>query len=261
MVSPIFVAYAGSPWRDHVQATWKYLHQNYTVTSDRECATHVHISVQGGYSFEEIKRVARSVIHFEPAIDALVPPERRGGECEWAKSSWLDSEHLALENRSRDRSMDFFDTVTDFYSFLSVMNPEGERGYSWNFRSIQKYYTIEFREPPASTTVDQVLSWAEFAMSFIQASIEHGLPEKLRIVPSTIGGLSWFLEQGYVDGMNDHDRLKTLWADKEMNEFVEPKAMRLYLSPEETQNIERERKLDKGQIKVSKMTRKAPYWR
>ncbi|KAF7510227.1 hypothetical protein GJ744_006923 [Endocarpon pusillum] len=259
MVSPIFVAYCGSPWRTHVESTWNYLQQYYKITEDDSCATHIHVSVEGGYSFEEIKRVARSAIHFEAAVEALVPSVRSGGICEWAKSSWLDSEHLALEDRSRERSMIFLDTVNDFYSFLSVMNPDGERGYTWNFHSIEKFYTIEFRKPPASITANEVLSWAELAMSFVQASIKHGSLEKLRRIPSTIGGLCWFLEQCNVPGFNEHHRLNRFWEGKDARAFQQPTPMRLYLRPEEEEVLDRRRKLDQGQTLMDAMKR-APYW-
>lgn len=260
MVSPILVAHCGSTWRSHVESTWNYLQQFYRITADDACATHVHVSVEGGYSFEEIKRVARSAIHFEAAFDALVPSARRGGTCEWAKSSWLDSEHLALKDRSRERSMLFLDTVKDFFSFLSVMNPDGERGYTWNFRSIEKFYTIEFRKPPASTTASQALSWAELAMSFVQASLRYGLLEKLRRIPSTVGGLRWFLEQSHVPGMNEHHRLQSFWESSNAQAFEAPMPMRLYLPPEEEVLLERRRKLDHGQTLMNAMKR-APYWR
>ena len=259
MISPLFVAYPGSSWRSHVEATWKYLEQYYEITGSKDCATHIHISVEGGYSFGEVKRIAQSVLYFEPAFAALVPGERRGEKCDWAKSSWLDSDHLAVEDRSRDQSMAFIDTVTDFYSFLTVMNTE-QRYYAWNFRSIEKYYTIEFRQPPASTTVNEALSWAELAMSFIQASIEHGYRAKLRKVPATVGGLRWFLEQSNVPGMNEHRRLEWFWEGKDANTFVQTVARRTMFVTEE-EIMERRRKLDKGQIKLSTMTSRAPYWR
>ncbi len=260
MVSPIFVAHCGSRWRTHVESTWDYLQQYYEITGDAACATHIHVSVEGGYSFEEIKRVARSAIHFEAAFDALVPSARRGGNCEWAKSSWLDSEHLALKDRSRERSMLFLDTVNDFFSFLSVMNPDGERGYTWNFRSIEKFYTIEFRKPPASTTAKQALSWAELAMSFVQASIRYGLPGKLRDIPSTVGGLRWFLEQSNITGFNEHYRLQKFWESSDAHAFEQPLPMRLYLPPEDEVVLDRQRKLDQGQTLIKAMKR-APYWR
>jgi hypothetical protein len=261
MATPLFVAFRGSDWRGHVHATWKYLRQNYRVIADEHCATHVHVSVEGGYSLAELKRIAGSVIQFEPAFDALVAPQRRSGQCEFAKSSWLDSDHLALQNRSRAQSVAYIDNISNFESLLLVMNPDDERKYGWNFLSIEKYFTMEFRKAQASTTGEEALSWAELAMSFIQAAIEHGSPAKLRQVPSTVGGLRWFLEQSHVPGLNEPERLQWFWTGKDVDEFVVGMPMRLALSREEEKLLEMRRKVDKGHIVLMTQTKRMPYWR
>ncbi len=261
MATPLFVAFRGSTWRSHVQATWQYLQRYYEITGDVHCATHVHVSVEGGYSLEEVKRIAQAVIHFEPAFDALVPPQRRGGECEYAKNSWLDSDHLALENRNREQSIAYIDKITDFYSLLSVMNPDNEKNYAWNFHSIPKYSTIEFRKPQASTTVDEVLSWAELEMSFIQAAVRFGSATRLKKVPSTVGGLRWFLKQSGIPGLNEHERLQWFWKGKDDNAFVETLPLRLYLSPDEEEVLKAMREIDEKKILSLAKTAREPYWR
>jgi Putative amidoligase enzyme len=261
MATPLFVAFRGSDWRSHVETTWRYLQQNYRVTGDEHCATHVHVSVEGGYSLAELKRIAGSVVHFEPAFDVLVPPQRRSGKCEFSKSSWLDSYHLALQNRSRAQSVSYINSISNFESLLLVMNPDQEKKYGWNFLSIEKYYTVEFRKAQASTTSEEALSWAELAMSFIQAALEHGSLAKLREVPSTVGGLRWFLGQSHVPGLNEPERLQWFWTGKDMNEFVVGLPMRLALSREEEKLLEMRRKVDMGHIVLMTQTKRMPYWR
>lgn len=260
MTSPILVAYPASPWRRHVEATWKFLQQHYHLTGDECCSTHVHVSVEGGYSLDEIKRVAQASIHFEPALDALIPPHRRGGNCEFTKSSWLDSDHFALESRARLQSVAYIDKITDFHSLLLVMNPDNDKKYGWNFHSIKTYYTIEFRKPQASTMVNEVLSWAELAMSFVQAAIQHGSPHKLAKVPPTVGGLRWFLGQSHVLGLNEPQRLQWFWKGKRQTDFVEAMPMRLFLSSEDKEVIESMREIDMTRIKRSVQTARKPYW-
>lgn len=220
MLTPIFVAFPRSPWRSHVQATWRYLQQHYEITENKKCGTHVHISVEGGYSLEDVKRVASASIHFDTAFEALVPETRRG-RCEFARSMWIDACEFAAKGRSRAESILMISGVTDFHAFLNLTEPYILRGYSWNFRSIFKYYTIEFRKPPASRTADEALSWAELAMSFVQSSIRYGSPERLRLIPPTVGGLRWFLRQSHVARLNEPERLDWVWAGKDPNAFVE----------------------------------------
>ena len=71
------------------------------------------------------------------------------------------------------------------------MGGEEDRGYSWNFASLmeEKKQTLKFCKPPSSTTVEQTINWAGFAMSIIQAAIKYDSAEKLEKVPAHIGGL------------------------------------------------------------------------
>jgi Putative amidoligase enzyme len=260
MLSPLFVAYPDSPWRNYVQATWKALQDSYEITGDQFCGTHIHISVEGGYSFQELKRIAQSVIHFEPALDALVPAHRLTPHNEFAMSNWLDSKSFAYKNRTRAESIKFIAGMTDFYTFLQVMNPEGERRYGFNFRSIDKYYTIEFRKPPASRSAEECLRWAELALSFIQSAIQFGSPERLEKVPQTVGGLRWFLEKSHVPDLNEHDRLKWFWRRTKENEFVESAPMAFHLTPVQEGKMNRLRKEEGRRIAAFAQRAKAPYW-
>ena len=67
---------------------WNYLNANYKITANASCGTHVHMSVAGGYSLEELKRLSHAIIHFEPALEALLPEDRWGNE--YTKSNWIE---------------------------------------------------------------------------------------------------------------------------------------------------------------------------
>jgi Putative amidoligase enzyme len=224
MITPLFVAFPNSGWRAHVQATWNYLQSNYDITTNTNCGTHIHVSVEGGYSLEELKRVAQSAIHFETAFEALVPEHRRD-PLGFARSSWIESHEFAVKGRSRAQSILMISQVPDFQSLLILMHPGGMRFCGWNFLSILNYYTIEFRKPPGSRTADEALAWAELAASFVQTSIRFGSPERLKLVPPTVGGLRWFLQQSFVLQLNEPERLESIWKDRHPNMFVEVKPM------------------------------------
>jgi len=66
MITPLFVAFPSSRWRSHVEATWSYLQQHYEVTGNDDCGTHVHVSLEGGYSLDELKLVAQAALHLNP---------------------------------------------------------------------------------------------------------------------------------------------------------------------------------------------------
>ncbi len=260
MITPLFVAFPDSGWRGHVRATWNYLQQHYEITDNKDCGTHVHVSVEGGYTLEELKRIASAVLHFEPAFEALVPEHRRE-DCEYARSSWIDSREFAPKGLSRAQSILVISDVADFHLFLGLMHPYSQRGYAWNFRSIGKYYTIEFRKPPASKTASEALGWAEFAMSFVQTSIRHGSPELLKLVPPTVGGLRWFLGQNHnVPGFNESEKLAWIWDGKDPNEFLEGKPFANAETAAQMATTKRMMAADKRHILRLIATKREPYW-
>ncbi|KAF7512351.1 hypothetical protein GJ744_001919 [Endocarpon pusillum] len=259
MLTPLFVAFPRSPWRSHVQATWKFLQQHYEITDNKNCGTHVHISVEGGYSLEDVKRVASASIHFDTAFEALVPETRRG-RCEFARSMWIDARKFAAKGRSRAEAILMINSVTDFHAFSSLVQPYTLRGYVWNFRSILKYYTIEFRKPPASKTADEALGWAELAMSFVQSSIRYGSPERLRLIPPTVGGLRWFLRQNHIARSNEPERLDQIWAGKDPNAFVEGIPLEDVECPEGMEKIAKMIERDRRDILKQIHSTQEPYW-
>jgi hypothetical protein len=254
--SPIFVAFPGSPWRSRVVETWQYLQKNYDITVNKRCGTHIHISVEGGYGFEEIKQIAKAALWFEPAFDALVPLHRTGGKCGFAKNLWLNGNHLAIDNKSRLDCCHLIDTVKDYPSFVDIINQDMS-WYSWNFRSIERFYTVEFRKPPACKTADETLAWAEIAMTFVQSSIRYGYTEILQTIPSTVGGLRSFLEQSNVDGLNEPQRFQAIFGGKDPNSFLETTPLEVsWMSDDMWLKFESKIKADKKRVRsLEKITR------
>jgi Putative amidoligase enzyme len=219
-VSPILKATRGSRWREDVEATWNYLKIHYHITTNDECSTHIHISLDPCYSGDEIKRIAQAIIHFEPALEALVPPTRRGNV--YTKSNWLDSPTLQRANKSRSQLIDDIKRANYASTAVRLMQNTDDRDYSWNFWSIYSKETIEFRKPPASTTAEEALAWAEFAISFIQASIMYEDTTLLQKIPPTIGGLRWFLSRFPIPGVSEPKRMQRLWKGKDPTAMLEP---------------------------------------
>jgi hypothetical protein len=79
---------------------------------------------------------------------------------------------------------------------------------------------MEFRQPPASSSLAEVLSWAELTMNFIQASIRPG--SSVRNFASNVGGLRSFLAQVNVDGVNEPGLLQRIWENKPNGAAAEP---------------------------------------
>ncbi|KAL9055947.1 MAG: hypothetical protein Q9162_003243 [Coniocarpon cinnabarinum] len=64
---------------------WHFMQLRYLVSGNDECSTHVHVSMQQSYEFDGLKRVAKAILHFEPAFEALLSDSRRGHA--WCRSN------------------------------------------------------------------------------------------------------------------------------------------------------------------------------
>jgi len=250
-----------------VEQTWDYLHCHWSITDSDLCATHVHISFEPPkiYTDEEIRRIVLAAIHFETAFEVLVPASRRGNE--HAKSNWLDGDKLGRESRSRPDSMAAISRAANLEQMIQLMQPLDDRNYCWNFNNLfELKRTIEFRKPPASTTADQALNWAELALSFVQASVVYGSLDRLRRITSNVRGLRWFLEQAHVPGMNEPARLQKIFEGKAHHAMREPRAVpkKADMTPREERvwQAENDQQIsaDRTRILMFARTVQAPYW-
>ncbi len=261
MISPIFDAYPRSGWRRHVIATWGFLEQHYSISTNDSCATHIHVSLDPNYDLTDLKRLAVSIIHFEPAFEALIPKARKGNP--YCKSNWLDSPRLGRAGLSRSQSIAEIERKVDVCDVKETIQSCHDKFFAWNFDSLNEHNTIEFRKPPASSNADEALSWAELALNFIQAALSHGTSRRLKRIPSTIKGLRWFLGQVYVPGMNVPSRLGRIWAGKDENTASEPWAWPRSESNRDLELAARLRNLSEADLErvlIEAKSIKDPYW-
>jgi hypothetical protein len=243
MVSPIFRLMPNSSWRSAVQGTWKFLEENYRVTADETCSTHVHMSIAGNYSAHQLKRLAQAIIYFEPAFEALLPRDRRGNE--YARSNWIDNQHFGYARVSRVDAMAMLERCAKVEDVIELMNPQESRYFGWNFQAIKKYSTIEFRRGAASTTSAEVFRWVEIATSFLRASLKIQTGSDIRQFSPTIGGLMQFLSRGLDDtqGVGESRFLWENFAGLKQNDRLDPIPVGK-LSPEKRKKLEKKIQLD-----------------
>lgn len=208
-------------WRNNIIMTWDHLREHYHILPNDQCATHIHISLTPHYNLDHLKRIASAIIYFEPAFEALVPEARRGNE--WARSIWLESPNLAWKGKSRSESIEAIQQAPNEISLISLLQTFNDAKYSWNFWSLTtSKHTIEYRQPPASAKADEVLSWAELALTFIQVSMIHGSAASLHSFPANLKGLRWYLDLVKQPAINEPHWLQWLWNGKPLTGAVEP---------------------------------------
>ncbi|KAF2150029.1 hypothetical protein K461DRAFT_270570 [Myriangium duriaei CBS 260.36] len=194
VISPILRIHEDSKWREHVAHLWNYLEAHYSITDNDSCGTHVHISLNGGYRLEQLQSISACIIHFEPALLALLPSHRRRNH--WFKSNWIDNDRLGKGNLSRQESIKAIQRTGSIGELCELMCPRHDKNWAWSFHYILHRGdngTIEFRRPPASTDVDDVFMWIEVTMVFIKAAMELEEIDELTGFHATVEGLERFM--------------------------------------------------------------------
>lgn len=189
-----------------MNATWTDIKKWISISEGYGCGTHIKVSQDPAWELEEIRRIALAVIHFETAFEALLPKSQVSDL--HMKSNWLDSQPLGLSGLTRRESIAKIGSpslTTTIKQVVDLVNgdeqEETKRHFAWNFCNLLgKTGTIEFRKAPQCTKAEGVLAWAELTLSFIQAAIGCESIERLLQVPSTVGGLLWFVKQFPVAG-------------------------------------------------------------
>ncbi|OOF90623.1 hypothetical protein ASPCADRAFT_135076 [Aspergillus carbonarius ITEM 5010] len=223
IISPLLRSFPGSPWRQSVGALWTFISQRYLVQGNADCSTHVHISRVEGYSTFDVKRIAQAIIHFEPAFEVLVPPERRGNE--YSRSNWLDNPQLAYRKLSREQSIAVIEGMNTTEEIIDIMNPNQSKYFGWNFLSLKTYKTIEFRRGSASLSPNDTFMWVELAMSFIQAAMVQLSSEQMQKYPKTTGGLMDFIQHAHLpqgEGIHNPAYLQRLFGNNPTNARLDP---------------------------------------
>lgn len=236
---------------------------NYKISANESCGTHVHLSRVGGYSLDDLKSVCQSIIHFEPAFEAILPNDRLSNE--YARSNWLDNPNFGHQKLSRRQSIALIESVSTVRDLVLLMNPDHDKMFGWNLLYLlhSPHGTIEFRRGAASTSPEDVFMWIELAMSFVQASIQLGNPDSLTKVPPTVGGLLWFIQAAKlpdrVPGLYDSRYLDRLFSGANHDAFQEPIPLG-QLSSDKMSKLLRKKMEDKEKTIVLSKIAHEPYW-
>ncbi|CAG8081516.1 unnamed protein product [Penicillium salamii] len=249
LVTPILLYQAQSPWRDQVRHMFKALDLVCEISTNPTCAVHVHISPPEGnpWSLRTLKSICRHILHFEPAILAIVPDHRRHNR--YAASNYCDNS--LLKGKSYRGCLAAIERCTNHVEVTDLLNDSGRRYFAWNLTNL--YYggksTIEFRQAPASKDEKSCLPWVEFVASFVHSSKMSASDTTSRF-SRDVQGLKRFLTRFELSGVN-HGILESLFYGK--SGAIEPRPMReLTVSEQEMLKV-KESEDDRKNIVLKKL--------
>lgn len=127
------------------------------ATVDRSCGLHVHHDASD-LNRKNIKDLLNFYIRWEPVIDLLMPPSRRGNENTYCKSLARWGESLGRQN-----------TISAVNGLRgSIENFNGTRYTKLNLESLNRFGTIEFRQHSGTTENSKIGSWIVLTQTFVE---------------------------------------------------------------------------------------------
>ncbi|KAH8431695.1 uncharacterized protein LDX57_009349 [Aspergillus melleus] len=150
-------------------------------------------------------------------------------------------------------------------ALVLLMNPNHDKMFGWNFLYLLESPngTIEFRRGAASTSAQSVFVCIEVAMSFIEAAIRLGDPQKLEKTPATVGGLKWFIRAAKlpenIPGLYDSRYLNHFFSGKSDGALREPKPLG-NLSDDRLNKLKKKKDEDKKKNVARAKMLQEPYW-
>jgi hypothetical protein len=268
LLSPRFNVSPGSPgrpWRDSINEVWNYIQTRQSIRVDEYVGTSIHVSMEPTFTLLEVKRIAQSTIHFEPAIEALMPDLEDNGLN--YVSNWVMSWDFAPSGRSRPESIElieYFSYLADVAGAMQRNTPMGN--FSWEFKQLGlSQERIEFHRCPACHNADEAIMYPEFTMCFLRAAMTCS-KDQLLTIPSNAGGLRWFLDRFRVPWLyNNCERMPTLWRGVRFDAISEPKlpdwtgAQRQFMAAEDLSDGEEMVAQDKERCQAFARRARAPY--
>ena len=134
------------------------------------------------FQLTELKRIAQAVVHFEDALQMLVPkdPEQR--------RNWQDNN--SLKSSPRSRAIAAIEKAGNHKKLSALLCPASDGNYCWDFHQPG---VVVFVQPGASETAAAVIATTERILTFITACLALPCAEQLQRYPPYLDGLSSFL--------------------------------------------------------------------
>ncbi|KAK3936113.1 hypothetical protein QBC46DRAFT_395901 [Diplogelasinospora grovesii] len=188
LISPFFKFSRHHEWMPRMRTVMHILNDHFELTTHHRCGTHIHVvPASGSWRLWQVKHLAVGAMYFERCLDAVMPPYRRSSV--WAKSNrhnrWaaglpmteiftriLDDANMGNGKRGLDvedvatrMNLCSMDSVTG--QALGEDNHFQHETFRWNFSNLKNAAsvprrglgTVEFRQPPGSTTASDLATW------------------------------------------------------------------------------------------------------
>lgn len=193
---------------------WECLQEISKIQTNDTCGTHVHVSPKelATWSLGHLKRLSMAIIWFEPAIEVILPKQRRQNM--WAKANHKD--HPQFKAQTVENILHIINSCETIEALIECMNPQDDRYFGWNFTNLREdaIGTVEFRRPPGVTGRGASLSWMKFTAAFVRAAANVQDPTDLLKNEQSVEGMKSFLRVALPTGVRPRDEFGRIFRNK-----------------------------------------------
>lgn len=215
LVSPILDLSAS--WMAHLSLIFKTLKSSFTLASSSNTSTHVHLSTSPPMPADYLGALAKAILYFEPAMDALLPPSRASSY--WCQSNLVNPALKTLSLAQCFEQLDYCADVNDVARTMCSFPAKSAYGrangysqdfvhgvYKWDFSGLvdpsmclssnaSPHGTVEFRQCPGSGSGEEARTWLMLALGFAAGAI-NGAGTLDPDAPVAMEDLWWTISSG-----------------------------------------------------------------
>jgi hypothetical protein len=189
--TPWFQPASYPSWRDNIRAGWVLVGTHYTVQNPRfeQAKTSIAVGLplddnerEVSFPLTQFKRIAQAVVHFEDALQMLMPKDRH------QRRNWQDN--VNLRKVSRSRAITTIEKAADHKKLSALLCPQSGGNYCWEFSQPR---AVVFVQPGASQRAADLLRTTERTLTFIEACLDLQSPAQLQNFSPDVNGFSAFL--------------------------------------------------------------------
>ncbi|KAL7266772.1 hypothetical protein RUND412_010663 [Rhizina undulata] len=178
IVSPVFELEAVQGWGAQISRVFSVLRQKaFSMHFNKTTGLHVHVGYDGGevIPLRILKNIATVIVLFEPVVDALHPGHRGVA----IANKFLASNRFnpLLKNLTNQQVFARIQDCASFVELQEVLNYRlpGEddsraRWYKYNFMSVTRIGTIEFRQHEGTGDRARVRNWVRFCCGLVKGA-------------------------------------------------------------------------------------------
>jgi hypothetical protein len=191
--SPMYAPVSYPSWRENIKAAWVLLNTHYKIQSSRFSKSDTRITValprdgsekEISFSLTQLKHIAQAVIHFEDALQILMP--KGPGQ----RRNWQDNR--SLQHKSRSDVIAIIGQRKTLQQLSASFCPESENRWCWHFFQASEVIIVQ---PGASQTAAVVIKTLENLLPFIEVCLGIQNARQLESYTPDMAGFKSFISR------------------------------------------------------------------